>query len=199
MAKKAGTKGDKRIQKTKMCLKHALLGLLETKPFEKIKVTEICDLACTGRVTFYTYYDDKYDLLKDCFEDIRQEIKDRYLEKRRQKNGEDASSFQSCMLDFIDAQLETTESYDQQGYYLLESPDLMLMYYNFSKDYLKEFEHSIRDRYSLKYDQEQINSFFILGFYGFIHAKHNIDSKELYRQCHELAGDLLNSSIFEEP
>lgn len=197
MAKHTAKKEDKRIQKTKKCLKRALLDLLVEKPFEKIKVTEICDLACTGRVTFYTYYDDKYSLLKDCFEDIRQETTDRYQEKISRESDADTRSFRVCMLDFIDALLETSEEYNQQGHNLLESPDLMFMYFNFSKDSLEEFERSLSSKYESKYDTLQLNSFFILGFYGFIHARPDMEYRELCRQCHDLASDLLDSPIFK--
>ena len=56
---------DKRIMKTRKGLKDALLCLLEEHPFEEITVTEICEHARTGRLTFYKYYSDKNELMRD--------------------------------------------------------------------------------------------------------------------------------------
>lgn len=44
---------DKRILKTRQCLRDALLDLMKTKPYKKITVREICEKSNTGRVTFY--------------------------------------------------------------------------------------------------------------------------------------------------
>ena len=55
---------DKRIMKTRKGLKDALLCLLEEHPFEEITVTEICEHARTGRLTFYKYYSDKNELMR---------------------------------------------------------------------------------------------------------------------------------------
>ena len=53
---------DIRIVKTKRHLKQALVKMLEDTPFEKLTVAELCRRAETSRITFYTHYDDKYDL-----------------------------------------------------------------------------------------------------------------------------------------
>lgn len=60
---------DKRIVKTKRAVKRALIELLENVPFEKITVTEICRAAEVSRITFYTYYEDKYALVDEVFSD----------------------------------------------------------------------------------------------------------------------------------
>jgi AcrR family transcriptional regulator len=44
-------------------LKDCLLTLLETKPIEKVTITEICALAGINRGTFYAYYANPYELL----------------------------------------------------------------------------------------------------------------------------------------
>ena len=56
---------DKRIMKTRKGLKDALLCLLEEHSFEEITVTEICEHARTGRLTFYKYYSDKNELMRE--------------------------------------------------------------------------------------------------------------------------------------
>ncbi|PRY82645.1 MULTISPECIES: transcriptional regulator [Alkalibacterium] len=54
---------DLRIQKTYKSLVEAIEILLKEKEFEKISVTEICDLAMIRRPTFYKHFLDKYDFL----------------------------------------------------------------------------------------------------------------------------------------
>ena len=41
----------------------SLCQLMMDKPFEKITVSDICDVAMIPRATFYNYFEDKYDLL----------------------------------------------------------------------------------------------------------------------------------------
>lgn len=51
------------MEKTKKYLSDALLEILKTKSFDKIKVTEICDKALVHKTTFYNHFEDKYELL----------------------------------------------------------------------------------------------------------------------------------------
>ena len=67
-------KEDLRIQKTRRDLRKSILNLLREKPLEKISVTEICDNAMINRMTFYKYYEDKFILLDDAFNEIKDNI-----------------------------------------------------------------------------------------------------------------------------
>ncbi len=50
----------------------SLCELMMEKPFEKITVSDICEVAMIPRATFYNYYEDKYDLLDTyCEEFVR--------------------------------------------------------------------------------------------------------------------------------
>ena len=53
---------DLRVYKTKKAIREAYMELRKNKPLEKIKVSDICDLAMCIRATFYRYYQDIYDL-----------------------------------------------------------------------------------------------------------------------------------------
>lgn len=57
-------KNNLRIKETEKLLEETLGSLLEEKSFEDIKVMDICSKAKIHRSTFYTYYNDKYELLK---------------------------------------------------------------------------------------------------------------------------------------
>lgn len=67
-------KEDMRTKRTKKALKTAINKLMETRTVEKISVTDICELAEVNRVTFYTHYNDKFELLEDLMNDIMQAI-----------------------------------------------------------------------------------------------------------------------------
>ncbi len=54
---------DLRVQKTYTALFASLTKLIQTKDFEDISVTEICDGALIRRQTFYKHFLDKYDFL----------------------------------------------------------------------------------------------------------------------------------------
>lgn len=54
---------DLRITKTKRSLYYALLELMKSKAFEEIKISDICQKALVNRSTFYSHYEDKYELL----------------------------------------------------------------------------------------------------------------------------------------
>jgi len=57
-------KSDIRIRFTKKMIQESLVELMAEKSILKITIHEICDRAGISRSTFYTYYNDQYDLLK---------------------------------------------------------------------------------------------------------------------------------------
>lgn len=54
---------DIRIIKTKNKLSTTIIKIMEETPFANIKITDICKLSTISRPTFYTYFNDKYELL----------------------------------------------------------------------------------------------------------------------------------------
>lgn len=65
-------KTDLRIIKTKKSLYESLLDLMREKPFEELKVSDICENALVNRSTFYSHFDDKYDLLDSLICDLKE-------------------------------------------------------------------------------------------------------------------------------
>lgn len=53
---------DIRIEKTEKAIRNAFIELRSKKPLEKITVKELCQLACINKSTFYSHYEDIYDL-----------------------------------------------------------------------------------------------------------------------------------------
>ena len=57
-----------------------LVELLKDKPFEEIKVQDICNTALINRSTFYAHYSDKYELLAAYINNLKNALK-KELEK----------------------------------------------------------------------------------------------------------------------
>ena len=73
---------DLRARRTHRWLRAALSELMQEKPYEKIKVSEIVTRAEVARPTFYLHYESKDELLLDLFDDlfagIREEIRNEF-------------------------------------------------------------------------------------------------------------------------
>lgn len=61
---------DLRVIRTKESIRHALVELINEKGFEAIKVKDITTRAKINRGTFYAHYQDKFDLMNKCEEEI---------------------------------------------------------------------------------------------------------------------------------
>ena len=64
------TPPDRRTQRTRQTLSHALIALIQEKRYEAITVQDICNRANVGRSTFYAHYHDKDDLLASNFQQV---------------------------------------------------------------------------------------------------------------------------------
>ncbi|WP_270181239.1 TetR/AcrR family transcriptional regulator [Alkalihalobacillus sp. CinArs1] len=65
---------DRRILRTKRMLRQALTELMEEKGFEALTVSSLTERADINRGTFYIHYQDKYDLLDKCEDEILKEF-----------------------------------------------------------------------------------------------------------------------------
>ncbi|MCM3790814.1 TetR/AcrR family transcriptional regulator [Domibacillus indicus] len=68
------TNTDLRIIRTKESIRHALVELIDEKGFEAITVKDITTRAKINRGTFYAHYQDKFDLMTKCEEEIMLEM-----------------------------------------------------------------------------------------------------------------------------
>lgn len=77
---------DKRITKTKRNIKNTVIKLLSNTQFEKITVSELCRIGEISRITFYTYYNDIYDLIDEMFSDYIEEAIEDYHKLQSKNN-----------------------------------------------------------------------------------------------------------------
>ena len=56
-------------------LQKSMIEMMQTQPIEKISVMDLCEHAMVPRATFYNYFEDKYDLLHFCWQQLEAEMK----------------------------------------------------------------------------------------------------------------------------
>ncbi|MDE6048008.1 MAG: TetR/AcrR family transcriptional regulator [Anaeroplasmataceae bacterium] len=163
-------KEDLRIVKTKKALKNALLDLLKTETFEKISVSKICEYAKVNRVTFYSHYQDKYDLFQSYIEEIKNDIlKNAYsIVSKIDSSVENLNYFFSNifinMINVIHKEREIIIHFGKQ-----ENSMLMYMINTSAYKSLKEVFSQLKNHFRLKYDEEYIISFIVGGTNYMIH------------------------------
>ena len=69
---------DKRVRRTKVNFKKALLSLMQEKSFHDITITEIVRAADYNRGTFYAHYDKREDLLDEIIEEMFEKMTEAY-------------------------------------------------------------------------------------------------------------------------
>jgi len=67
-------KMDLRVVRTKTAIRDALVVLVEEKGFEATTVKDITNKAKINRGTFYAHYEDKFDLINKCLEEVMQDM-----------------------------------------------------------------------------------------------------------------------------
>ncbi|MGD7043189.1 TetR/AcrR family transcriptional regulator [Jeotgalibacillus proteolyticus] len=70
---------DLRVIRTRESIKQAMIELIEEKGFEGITIKDLTTKANINRGTFYAHYQDKYDLLTKCQEELMKEMKNKII------------------------------------------------------------------------------------------------------------------------
>lgn len=110
---------------TKQILANTLLDLLESKPFPKITVNELCSKSMIVRSTFYLHFQDKYQLLSYCLDEISKEL-DELMDTHAPK-------------DFIIVLLSKCQEKEKIFYNLFETEineELIELFYQFFSRYI---------------------------------------------------------------
>lgn len=188
---------DKRIKKTKKNLKKTLIELLAHKCFEQITVKELCDISDTSRITFYTHYADKFELMEEVFKDMIDIAADDYHRLQELNNPEHQSVASYCNL------LECILNLYYNNFNLFKraineaNPYINAAFYKFILDYVEyrvERESgSLKPKYSLK----KITGFITYGLWGFITASHseNCTIETVRKEAKLVLTELLNSGV----
>ena len=79
-------KEDLRVKKTKLSLYNGLIELMGEKPFEAIKVSDICTKAMINRSTFYDHFNDKYELFEAYIENLGHTLEEKFNDNSNYDN-----------------------------------------------------------------------------------------------------------------
>lgn len=186
---------DRRILKTKKALHNALTELCTEKDFDRITVKEICDKANTGRVTFYTYYEDKNALLEECLTEVRDECL-AIFKKRQLLAGAGELTHTDTILNLLDSILDVIEEYSPVSNMLLNSSDIQIRYFHMILDSLNTVTKALGIHVDTDVDRKRIYAFLIIGSWGFIHARPVEDWDKLRTEVKSFATRILESNIF---
>ncbi|SFD69750.1 Transcriptional regulator C-terminal region [Lentibacillus persicus] len=91
---------DRRKKYTRMVLKDSLITLLKTKQMSAITVKEICDEADINRSTFYSHYQDQFDLLAYIEEELITDL-NTYLSQYNFEEEEEALQMTEKLLEYV--------------------------------------------------------------------------------------------------
>jgi AcrR family transcriptional regulator len=179
-------------------IKQGLITLLQQKCFEEIHVSDICRQAGTSRVTFYNWFDDKFDLLHSIFEDLGEEVRQNWTRRQKEENPQDDPVLAYCLLNevLMDMQQEHSSFLDQAA----EEKDQWLYFYYYTG--ILHCLESFMDAYSWKlnprFSTRQTAAFLCGGFWGFIRCsrQEGISDAELRRQSRDLLTTILKSDAF---
>ena len=112
---------------TKTSLAQALFDLLSKKSFQKISINDLCEVCGIHRSTFYRHFEDKYQLLRFCFDEISKEMETR-MESKPSK-------------DFFVVMLDNCQKHEKLFFHLFETgmdEELSEIFYQFSSRHMLE-------------------------------------------------------------
>ncbi|MDO4200165.1 MAG: TetR/AcrR family transcriptional regulator [Clostridia bacterium] len=159
---------DKRILKTRNHLKNTLISMLDTCPFEKITVKAICDRSNTSRITFYTHYHDKYELVDDLSEDMLAAAQKEYikLQEKNNKNHNPITSYCNFLECILNMYYQNFKFFSHTS--PTENPYLNFYFYKYILKYLEIHAKKRSSSLKPKYSPKKIAGFLCYGLWGFI-------------------------------
>ena len=191
---------DKRIQKTKQKLRDTFIEMLQTKTFDQITVTELCDAAKMSRITFYAHYNDKYDLL----EALMQQMLDAALLdfEYMQKNNNAKCDTQTTYNNLLDSILNLFSVYKDLLYHASQRRNPYL-YYSFYQRIYRMVESKIeearaKNQLAPQLASRKFSSFICTGLWAYINECHHEqnDLEQIRKETHTILNGILSSEIF---
>ena len=187
---------DKRIIKTKNHLKSTLIKMLEDQSFDKITVKDLCEKSQTSRITFYTHFDDKYELAETIFKDMIDEIISDFNAKQPKTTPQSPSEaycrLLDCILDFYCKNI---------GFFshitLNENQYLYFLFRKYITNYVGIFAEKLSSSAKLGYSPKKISGFLCFGLWGFINMglEDGFSFTALKRETREILEKIIDSDI----
>ena len=169
--------------------------LMRTTSVDQITVTQICQAAGISRVTFYIYYDDKYMLLDDFFDELWESVIASYKEKV-DGSRDPLDSFLSFYMSIIHVYYFNLEVFCHAT--AETDRNLNVRYYHNIQDYteslLKDFSDQLRPYFSLR-ETSSILCSCLLGFFNEL-KKDNLTEEGMAERFSDLIRMMLRSELF---
>jgi hypothetical protein len=188
---------DRRITKTKRALKSTLKELMCEKPIRNITVKEICDEASTSRITFYTYYDDKYSLLEDMITDSSENIARTFYRLQAENNPDDDLVLHCQNLVDATISVQIRDDIIQIMSKQIDNVEIAFYYYTHVCDSIYSIEKEQEKKWSGRYSISTLTSFFVAGFCGcVVHAvKKGDDLEKMRKDLKDMMKDILEGNL----
>lgn len=195
-------KEDMRTRRTKKALKKAITKLMLNEAIETISVTDICIEADINRVTFYTHYQDKYELLHELLHDIAELIdRENQIFYHQNKTGDILKDYTNMIshsiykICFQNKLLIKSLNNHENSVFLKMVEDIIV------KEGLKTI-NSINDMVNYKFPNNFIIQFLLGGFskliFDYALVEKDLSEKEFFEYFDKLFYSLLKSEIFFE-
>lgn len=191
---------DKRVRKTKQHLKQTALQMLEHRTFEQLTVKDLCAESDTSRITFYTHYADKYDLMDDVCADLVEIARRDYhrLQLINNEAGDAVLNFCNlfnCILNLF------VEFYGLFQHTVVgDSPYLNALFDRYLLKFVKYRIQKDQPALHFKYPPEQTAGVLIHALWGFLReGRRSKQSIETIRtQALQLLQNLLRSNVLTQ-
>jgi len=188
---------DRRIQATKQKLRGALLILLRETPFERVSVTDLCRESGVSRITFYAYYNDKFELAGEIFEEMLHAAEAIFDRLQESNPGRDPRlSCRHLLQAILLMEQENQDFMEQIG--REGNPYLAFAYYWYVMR--KAFDHSQKyvEELNPSFSVPMTVSFLCTGLWGFIRtgALEGRTEEEIGAMAEQLLDLLLSSQVF---
>ncbi len=191
---------DIRIIKTKNRIQQAFIEMLQTKAFDRINVTELCQKAQISRITFYAHYHDKYDLLKQIEEELLKQASQSFESLQAQNNEQqDARQTYQNMLDCI-LSLFTMHGDFLQQISQRRNPELFYSFYQRILDRVISCIETEQSKLKPKVNSRRFSAFICNGLWAYIvECYHDREELEQIRiEAHTLLDGILHSEIMNQ-
>lgn len=179
-------KDDRRVKYTKMVLKESFIKLLEKKDISQISIKEICEDADINRATFYSHYNDQYDLFRKIEDELLDNIKTHIAEFDQKNNNMSDVLLAEKIFEYIKENARLCKLLlSERGDFSFQKKIMMLVY-DLIIDKLTD------NNVITKEDAKYVYSFTITGCVGIVQKWLNEDMK---KSPHFMAEMVLNLTL----
>ena len=188
---------DKRIIRTKQTLKQTMIKMLADSRFEQISIKQLCEIAGISRVTFYTHYNDKYDLAEDIFSDMQDKGRAEFSRLQNTNNPDGDPIISYCNL--LDCVL--TIYYSNYEFFRHTLPDknpyLSFSFYNYVMKIVESLTEKVSKSVKPKYSPRKITGFLCYGLCGFVNESRaaGCPLESIRTETREILRGILESGI----